>query len=119
MLTKVKTAMTIRVEDVEKAEEPAKTEEEEQPPAPKRRGRPPGAKDKTKRVVRRKEEKPQEPREQEQGPPPPQEESPSPPVVSYKDQKRAYLRQMAEAQARQHEAKKERFARMLEKTLAY
>ena len=106
--------MTIRVENVEKT---AETEPEKEEPAPKRRGRPPGAKDKTKRVVRRKEEKPPPP-PQEESPPSPQEESP-PPVISYRDQKRAYLRQMAEAQATQFEAKKQRFAAMLEKTLPY
>ena len=106
--------MTIRVEDVEEPEkEPEKSEEKE--PAPKRRGRPLGSKDKTKRVVRKRKEEPQEPRKE------PREEEPrkEEPVMTYQEQKRAYLRQVAEAQAARHEAKKQRFAAMLEKSLPY
>ena len=117
--------MTVRVENVEEhpKEHPKETrkehpkdqdEQDEGAPVPKKRGRPLGAKDKKKRTVRVKEDPPMEARQ------PPMDSPPVPrPVPSYQDQKRAYLRQMADLRKAEYDARVQRFAAMIEKTLPY
>mgnify|MGYP000061090265 CR=1 FL=1 len=90
--------MPVELEPIEEA--PAE-------PVKRKRGRPPGSKNKVKKPPVQLEEVPQQQPQEEEAPPSP------------RTQKRMYLQQTAQAQAKLHERKMQYFANMLSKTLPH
>ena len=130
--------MTVRLENIEQEQSDLPDEAQLElfdEKSPKKRGRPLGAKDKQKRAPRA-STKPSEPEPEEpmivrkRGRPLGAKDktkraargsgfSPDPAPPFFQEQKRAYLRQLADARAADYEARAQRFAALLDKTLPY